>query len=300
MSRTDHAHGDHGHGHDHGHAHGGRDDQPFDRGPIDPARPLAGQVALVTGAARGIGRAIAEDLAAHGARVVIADLDGGAAAGTASAIRRAGGDAAPLWLDVTDPDAVGPSIGGIDKVYKRLDLVICNAGVAGVTPLVEMSFAEWRRVLSVNLDGAFLVLQAAAMIMRDQAPDAGGRRGRIITIGSGAGEIGRPYLAAYGASKAGLRSLTASAAAFYGPEGIAISTVYPTTVGTAMWEGIGERLGPLEGRSAAEETAARSLLQGRLQESGEVAEIVRRVAAAPGMAFHGQVVWSGPHGVALG
>ena len=158
----------------------------------------------------------------HGARVVVADLDVGRAAATASAIRADGGDAAPLWLDVTDPASVGPSIGGIDKVYKRLDLVVSNAGVAGVTPLVEMSFEEWRRVLSVNLDGAFLVLQAAAIIMRDQAP-ADGRRGRVIHIGSGAGEIGRPNLAAYGASKAGLRSLTQSAAAFYGPEGIAVT-----------------------------------------------------------------------------
>ena len=66
-----------------------------------------------------------------------------------------------------------------------------------------------------------------------------------------------------------------------------------------MWDGIGARLGPLEGRTVEEETAARSLLQGRLQEATEVAEVVRRVAAAPGMAFHGQLVWSGPHAGAL-
>lgn len=289
-ARHDHA----GHGHGHGHAPAA----PPDRTPADPARPLAGRVALVTGAAQGIGRAIADELAAHGARVVIADVDAGAAAATAAQLRAAGRDAHPLWLDVTDPDAVGPSIGGIDKVYKRLDIVVNNAGVAGVMPLVEMSYAEWRRVLSVNLDGAFLVTQAAAMIMRDQAPDAG-CRGRIVNIGSGAAEVGRPYLAAYGASKAGLRSLSASSAAFYGPEGIAVTLVYPTTAATGMWEGIGARLAPLEGRSIDEETALRAALTGRLQDPAEVAAVVRRVVAAPGMAYAGQLVWTGPHGTAL-
>ena len=150
---------------------------------------LAGKHALVTGAGRGIGLAIANALAREGAAVAIADLDGGRAETAAASVE---GRALAIRADVADPDSVAAMVGTALEAFGRLDILVNNAGIGGSTPFLETSLEEWRRILDVNLTGAFLVAQAVAREM----VKAGG--GRIVNIASLSGQRGGHGRAAYG------------------------------------------------------------------------------------------------------
>ncbi len=167
---------------------------------------LQGKVALVTGASRGIGRAVAEAFLAEGAAVALAARDGEALAEIAEATP---GRAFAIATDVADPDAVDALYGAIAGRFGRLDLCFNNAGAA----LLSVDFGDtewegWRRVLSVNVDGAFLIARGAYRMMRDQRP----RGGRIINNGSISATAPRPGSAAYTASKHAITGLTKSIA----------------------------------------------------------------------------------------
>jgi NAD(P)-dependent dehydrogenase (short-subunit alcohol dehydrogenase family) len=190
------------------------------------------RVALVTGAGSGIGRATAILLASEGATVLVADIDEQAAGAVAEEIRAAGGKADPLALDVTDEAAWQKTTEWILATCKRLDVVVNNAGVPSSGPVAEMSLAEWRRVLAVNLDGVFLGTKYGIRALR-----AGGG-GSIINIASVSGIKPFAGASAYGAGKAAVRLLSKIAALECQDDGsgVRVNVVTPGGVKTPMWE----------------------------------------------------------------
>jgi len=165
-----------------------------------------GKVAVVTGAARGIGQAIAQRLAQEGADVVICDLQAEWLAETAGIVEGLGRKALPLAVDVGDSEAVNACINEVVKVFGKVDIMVNNAGITKDTLLVRMSDDDWDAVLRVNLKGTFLFSRAVAKHMMKQ------RSGAIVNIASISGVIGTAGQANYAASKAGVIALTKSTA----------------------------------------------------------------------------------------
>jgi 3-oxoacyl-[acyl-carrier protein] reductase len=192
---------------------------------------LAGQVAIVTGGARAIGRSIAETLAAHGATVVSIDLN--TSDDTVAAIEAGGGAALGIAADVTDDISVARAIDAIVARYGRVDVLVNNAGVfAGIErrPFWEIDLEEWERVMSVNVRSVFLCSREVARPMREAG------RGRIVNIASNVITFGMPNLLHYVASKAAVVGMTRSMARELGPSGIAVNAVAPGLVTTEITE----------------------------------------------------------------
>jgi NAD(P)-dependent dehydrogenase (short-subunit alcohol dehydrogenase family) len=186
---------------------------------------LADRVALVTGGGRGVGQGIALALAREGARVGINySRSRDAAEETAAEIRRLGGDAVTIRADVSVSADVSAMIREVVERLGALDVLVNNAGVQTWSPLLEVTEADWDRVIDVNLKGCFLCTQAAARSMRDY----GG--GAIVNIGSGSNKMPFPNLAAYTASKGGIELLTRVAAVELGPLGIRVNCVAPGAI----------------------------------------------------------------------
>jgi NAD(P)-dependent dehydrogenase (short-subunit alcohol dehydrogenase family) len=259
---------------------------------------LADQVALVTGAGRGIGQAIACAFAAEGARVVVADIDADAASAPVGSIASNGGTALGVPNDVTSPAAQEVLCARVRNTFGRLDILVNNAGVFHVAPLLDFPLEAWRRGFAVNLDGALLATQRAGRMMQAQDPHPlTGCRGKILNISSGASEVGRPFLPAYGASKAALNHLSKTSALVLGPHAIAITVLYPTSVREGMFGPIADQMAEFEGMSAEDFTAQRaagSPLE-RLQKPEEVAAIAVWVAAQVGMRLNGRLVHTEAH-----
>src|SRR6187455_2706835 len=188
---------------------------------------LSGRVALVTGASRGIGRAIATRLAAAGAHVVAA-ARGENAKGTADAIREAGGSAESIGLDVTDAAGVDAAVAGIMAGKGRIDILVNNAGITRDTLMLRMKRDDWDAVLQTNLTAAFTSVQAVLKPMIKQ------RSGRIINITSVVGQSGNAGQANYAASKAGLIGLTKALALEVASRGITVNAVAPGLIETDM------------------------------------------------------------------
>ncbi len=197
---------------------------------------LDGAAAAVTGAGRGLGRGIALSLAARGARVAALDVDAGSVQETARLIQRAGGTSSAARMDVTDEAEVQAGIAWAAGQLSGLDLVVNGAGVLSVAHVVDLEAAEWRRVLEVNVTGAFLVSRAAARIMITAA-----RPASIISIASVAGKTGEPGLAHYAASKFALVGFTQALARELAPHQITVNAVCPGVVLTPMIDQLADK-----------------------------------------------------------
>ena len=193
-----------------------------------------GKVAVVTGAARGIGQAIAKKLAQEGADVAICDLQAEWLAETAGIVQGFGRKALPLAVDVGDGDAVNACIAEVVKVFGKVDIMVNNAGITKDTLLVRMSDDDWDSVLRVNLKGTFLFSRAVAKHMMKQ------RSGAIVNIASISGIIGTAGQANYAASKAGVIALTKSTANELAARGVRANAIAPGFISSKMTDALSE------------------------------------------------------------
>jgi 3-oxoacyl-[acyl-carrier protein] reductase len=188
-------------------------------------RNLAGLSAIVTGGSRGVGRGIALELARAGCRVAINyESSKGRAEETVAELEALGVEALAIQADVSSPSAVGAMFDDVISRWGRADVLVNNAGVQTWTPLVDVTEAEWDRVVDTNLKGCFLCTQAAARHMKDH----GG--GAIVNIGSGCNKLPFPNLVAYTASKGGIELFTKVSAVELGPFGIRVNCVAPGAI----------------------------------------------------------------------
>ena len=216
---------------------------------------FSGKTALVTGAASGIGLATAQRLAAEGARLVLVDVDAAALDRVDVPGERLAGSVADeaLWA------RAAPLLTG-------LDLAVINAGVAGAGAIADLSFAEWRRIMAVNLDGAFLTLRAALRGMEEG--------GAIVAVASAAGIKAEIGVAAYGASKAALLHLAKVAAKEAAPRRIRVNAIAPAGVETPVWDAVpmfAERAAAVGRDTAFAELAAMATALGRYAKPDEIA-----------------------------
>ena len=195
---------------------------------------LTGRIALVTGAARGLGRCFAVDLAAAGAKVACVDINTEALTETISAIQGAGGAAHPIAADVTDSQRVEAVVAEVVKLWGGLDILVNNAGITRDNLIMRMKDDQWDAVLNINLKGTFLFTRAAAR------PLCKSKCGRIINIASVSGLMGNPGQANYSASKAGVIGLTRTIARELASRNVTVNAVAPGFIATEMTAKLGE------------------------------------------------------------
>ncbi|AGB43015.1 dehydrogenase of unknown specificity, short-chain alcohol dehydrogenase like protein [Mesorhizobium australicum WSM2073] len=205
---------------------------------------LQGKSALVTGSARGIGRAFAEAYVREGATVAIADINLEAAQKTAAAI---GDNAYALKLDVTDQASIDAAVKAVEDKAGGLDILINNAALFDLAPIVEISRASYEKLFSVNVAGTLFMLQAAARSMI-----ARGKGGRIINMASQAGRRGEPLVAVYCATKAAVISLTQSAGLDLIRHRINVNGIAPGVVDSDMWDEVDALFAKYENRPKGE------------------------------------------------
>ena len=253
----------------------------------------AGRVALVTGAGRGIGAAIAVRLASGGHRVAVCDVRAEGAERTARTIDPAGRRAIAVVADVSDAASVTGMIADVTGRLGSPDILVNNAGVISAVPFADLAEAEWDRVLGVNLKGQYLCARAVLPAMRRRG------WGRIINIASDAGKTGEPYIAHYSASKFGVIGLTQSLALEYAREGITVNAVCPAITDTDMMEQLAAEMEhSVPGPPAAGWRAAfvEEIPLGRPMAPADIAELCAFLAGDGAAAISGQAInVSGAH-----
>ncbi len=233
------------------------------------AKQLEGQVAVVTGASRGIGRAIALTLATEGAKVVVNYAQSSTAAeDIVATITAAGGEALSLPADVSQADQVDALMSGTLEAFGRIDILVNNAGITRDTLLLRMKLEDWQAVIDLNLTGVFLCTKAVAKGMLKQ------RSGRIINIASVAGQMGNPGQANYSAAKAGVIGFTKTVAKELASRGVTVNAVAPGFIKTDM-----------TGDLPNTEDILKFIPLGRFGQPDDIAGMVRFLAADPAAAY---------------
>ena len=190
-----------------------------------------GEVAVVTGAARGIGLAVARRLASEGVAVALVDVDESAGEKVRSELEEQGWKASFHRCDVSRSDSVEEAVKGVLARWRRIDALVNSAGIAGRSvPIWEVDDAEWRRVVGIDLDGVFYFCRSVIPHMRER------RYGRIVNIASIAGKEGNPNAVAYSAAKAGVIGLTKALAKEVAKDGILVNSVAPAVIMTPILE----------------------------------------------------------------
>jgi 3-oxoacyl-[acyl-carrier protein] reductase len=241
-----------------------------------------GRVAVITGAAQGIGAATATLLAAQGASVVVADLTADRAAGTVEAITAAGGSALAVGCDVADGDSVQAMVSAAVDRFGSLDILVNNAGITRDNLLYKMGRPDWDAVISTNLTGIFLCCQAASV------PMVSAKYGKIVSLSSRSA-LGNRGQVNYAAAKAGVQGITATLAIELGPYNINVNAVAPGYIATAMTDATAQRVGfdPAEfQRLAAEQTPLR-----RVGQPAEVASVIAFLASDEASYVSGQTLY---------
>jgi NAD(P)-dependent dehydrogenase (short-subunit alcohol dehydrogenase family) len=236
-------------------------------------KPLDGKVAIITGAARGIGLAIGHRYAAEGARVVIADINEQGAEAAAAAI---GNGAIGVRFDVTSQDSIDALIATTVERLGRLDILVNNAGIFTLAPTVEISRADYARVFAVNVEGLLFTSQAAAKQMIAQ-----GHGGKIINFASQAGRRGEPLVAVYCASKAAVISLTQSLGLDLIKHGINVNAIAPGVVDNEHWDHVDAMFARYENLQPGEKKriVGASVPFGRMARPDEIAGLATFLAS---------------------
>jgi D-sorbitol dehydrogenase (acceptor) len=235
---------------------------------------LQGRIALVTGAARGIGRTIAVRYVAEGAKVALADLD---EAGAQTAAAEIGPDAMGLRLDVTRQEEIDAAIAAVVERHGRLDILVNNAGIFDLAPIVEITRASYSRVFAVNVEGLLFTLQTAAKQMIVQ-----GHGGKIINFASQAGRRGEALVGVYCASKAAVISLTQSAGLDLIKHGINVNAIAPGVVDAEHWDDVDSRFARYENLPLGEKKrrVAAAVPYGRMARPDEISGMAVFLASA--------------------
>ncbi|MFQ5792142.1 MAG: SDR family NAD(P)-dependent oxidoreductase [Acidobacteriota bacterium] len=251
-----------------------------------PLMKLDGKVALVTGASRGIGRAIATALAREGAKVALGARSTGQLRQLSTAIEEEGGRALPLVLDVTDKSSIHRAVDEVTRGLGVIDILANNAGIASSAKTVEMDDAIWDEHIRVNLTGAYLVTKAVLPALIDKG------WGRIINIASTAGKVGFLYTAAYCASKHGLLGFTRALALETARYRITVNAICPGFVATDMATRAAANIAEKTGISPEEALGRLAKLspQQRLIEPEEVAQMAVMLASEEARGINGQAI----------
>ena len=240
---------------------------------------LEGRVAVVTGGARGIGRACAERFLAEGAKVVIADVDAARLNETAAAIGTPD-DVLAVITDVSKKDQVDALIRAAVEKFGRVDIMVNNAGIAMMQDFLDVTEVDYDKVLSVNLKGAFMGVQAAGRQMIAQ-----GKGGVIINMSSINSGLANPRVSTYAISKGGMNQITGTAAVYFAPHGIRVVGVGPGTILTEM----------VEGSFIDSEEARRAILSrtplGRCGTADEIASVVSFLASDDASYITGETIY---------
>jgi NAD(P)-dependent dehydrogenase (short-subunit alcohol dehydrogenase family) len=247
---------------------------------------FAGKVAVITGGARGIGRACALRFAREGARVAVLDILAGEASATAQKAGALGQKALAIQCDVRIEEQLAAAIEQVMDAWGRIDIWLNNAGAYTGSPLLEVSQADWDDTLGTNFTGVFLGCRAVAPIMRQQ------RSGRIINVSSMAGKTSWPATAEYSASKAAVLGLTRSVALDMAPYGVTVNAVCPGNTLTDMLHQVAASVGRREGMTTEEwlRQRASDCPLGRLATPDEIAGPVAFLASDEARYYTGQSI----------
>jgi NAD(P)-dependent dehydrogenase (short-subunit alcohol dehydrogenase family) len=247
---------------------------------------LAGQIAIVTGAGRGIGRATALELARMGADVVIAELDGAGAEKTAAEVQGLGRKALVVVTDVTRRADLAAMVDRTRAAFGRIDVLVNNAGIYRAAATLDVTEEHWDAIMTINARAVFFASQAVLPTMIAQ------KRGAIVNLASMAGKIGSKTNLPYNASKAAVVSMTKSLALAHAADGIRVNCVCPGFVETDMWTKVAREQGALLGMSAEEFTRQRAnaVPLGRMERPEDVAAVIGFLASPRAAYMTGQAL----------
>ncbi len=240
---------------------------------------ITGKVAIVTGAAQGLGQAVAERFAADGAKVVLSDVNDSKGEAAAAAIRARGGDVRYIHCDASDSANVNAMVEDAVKTYGRLDIAVCNAAIVHACDFLEITEEDWRRVLDVNLTGFFLTGQAAARQMVGQETG-----GVIINMSSTQAIVATPSITSYCTCKGGVHQLTKTMALALAQKGVRVNAIGPGTIATDMANKVIKE-------SGATHTVLSRTPMGRMGAPAEIASVAAFLASDQASYITGETIY---------